>query len=846
MDIPTGLTFEEVQERIDKGLHNTYEQKVSRTYKEIFKTNVFNWFNLILFSLGGILLALDHALEALTATGVVFFNVLVGTIQEIRAKRRLDRIALLSRPNATVYRNSQEIAVPPEGIVMDDVVLLRVGDQALVDGVVLTSDSLEMDESLLTGESSPRRKKRGDTIYSGSYCVAGSGCFRVNAVGDETYANRLTSEAKKFDNKVTPLQQQTGKIVSLLVAIAAIYSIIIVLSAIIFRIPLIHTTQMVVVVLDIIPVALFLLIVIAYSLGALRMAGSGALMQRSNAVESMSHVDTVCMDKTGTITTNNLVLDTVIPLSKEDPGRYLADFAALTGSKNRTIKAILEKHTNGKGELIDEIPFTSQRKYSAIRYDNGEEKLVLFLGAYDVLQKHCRWNSDVSKKVMELAAQGLRVMLLAKGQDNDLYKNEKDVVPPLTPLALIAIRDEIRPDCAQTIQTFIDNNMDIKIISGDDPVTVDALFSLAGIPGTRKIISGDELDAIGAEEFPSTVAETNIFGRMRPEHKERIIDGLKSQGRYVAMVGDGVNDVRSLKTANVGVALQSGSGAARGVADMILLDDRFSALPAALIEGRRITTGMRSILRLYLARNFVLAFIIAFTLFVFQTVPMLPTNNAYYAFVSLSIPAFLMTVWAKPRKTEGDILPIVLRFAVPAALSIAVFACIVYSLYYLGVVSGVISITFTAEQLENAWFLEYAGSTEPTALYLTAELAARNALVFFCTLAGITLVLLAAPFNRWFSVDGSVHGDWKPVVLVFLLYLVFAVIFRIDAAMYVAGITPLRYIDFFFITGMVSLWFLSARSLLRAGRFRWLSEAIISQLSKRNHFSGKTVMESDQ
>ncbi|MDI3482851.1 MAG: cation-transporting P-type ATPase, partial [Candidatus Methanomethylophilaceae archaeon] len=283
MDIPTGLTFEEVQERIDKGLHNTYEQKVSRTYKEIFKTNVFNWFNLILFSLGGILLALDHALEALTATGVVFFNVLVGTIQEIRAKRRLDRIALLSRPNATVYRNSQEIAVPPEGIVMDDVVLLRVGDQALVDGVVLTSDSLEMDESLLTGESSPRRKKRGDTIYSGSYCVAGSGCFRVNAVGDETYANRLTSEAKKFDNKVTPLQQQTGKIVSLLVAIAAIYSIIIVLSAIIFRIPLIHTTQMVVVVLDIIPVALFLLIVIAYSLGALRMAGSGALMQRSNA-----------------------------------------------------------------------------------------------------------------------------------------------------------------------------------------------------------------------------------------------------------------------------------------------------------------------------------------------------------------------------------------------------------------------------------------------------------------------------------------------------------------------------------------------------------------------------------
>ncbi len=841
-NIPAGLTAEEVQERTDKGLRNSYEVKVSRTYKEIVKTNFFNLFNLILFSLGGILFTLGNELEALAATSIIFFNVIVGTTQEVRAKRRLDKIALLHRPEATVYRNGQQMTVLPDGIVMDDIVILSVGDQALVDGAVLTSQSLEMDESLITGESSPRRKKRGDTVYSGSYCVAGSGCFRVNAVADDTYVNRLLSEAKKFDRKSTPLQYQTSRVMSLLIGIAVIYSTLILIAAIVMGINPLMTTQMIVITLDIIPIALFLLIIIAYGLGAVRMAGSGALMQRANAVESMSHVDTVCMDKTGTITTNNLILEEVRPLSDEDPSAALANFAALTGSKNRTIRSISQKIPAGRGWLIEEIPFTSGRKYSAIRYRDGEESRVLFFGAYDALRKHCDWKVDISDQVTELAEQGLRVMILTGAPDTELWEGDNEVVPRLKPLALISVRDEIRADCAETIQAFLDNNMDIKVISGDDPVTVDALFSLAGIPGTRKKISGEELDNLDPSELARVAAETNIFGRMRPDHKERIVESLKAQGRYVAMIGDGVNDVRSLKAANVGVALQSGSGAARGVADMVLLDDKFSALPNALLEGRRITTGMRSILRIYLARNFVVAFIILFTLIFFQTLPVLPQNNAFYALVSLSIPAFLMTVWAKPREHKGDILPIVLRFAIPASITIAIFACIVYSIYYLGVVGSIIHITFTPEQLAGSWNLEYRGSSPPTVLEQTAELAARMALTYFVTLAGITLVLLVAPLNKWFSVDGSIHKDIRPFILVILLYAIVGSVFMVDEIMYLANLTPLRFIDMFFITGMVSLWFLFTRKVLREDIFSRFTGAVILRLDKNSPFIHERFM----
>ncbi len=831
--IPAGLTAEEVQERTDKGLRNTYEMKVSRTYKEIIKTNFFNLFNLILFSLGGILLSLGNELEALAATGIIFFNVIVGTFQEVRAKRRLDKIALLHRPEATVFRNGQQMTVAPDGIVMDDVVILKVGEQALVDGAVLTSQGLEMDESLLTGESSPRRKKRGDTVFSGSYCVAGSGCFRVNAVSEDTYVNRLLSEAKRFDRKSTPLQFQVGRVMSLLIAIAVIYSTLILIASIVFRIGLGDTTRMIVITLDIIPIALFLLIIIAYGLGAVRMAGSGALMQRANAVESMSHVNTVCMDKTGTITTNDLVLEELLPLGEEDPSNAIANFAALTGSKNRTIRALQEKLPGGKGWLIEEIPFTSSRKYSAVRYREGDHSQVLFFGAYDALKKHCRWKEDIADKVTELAEQGLRVMLLTKAEDQDIWDGDNELIPELTPLALVSVRDEIRPDCAETIQAFLDNNMDIKVISGDDPVTVDALFSLAGIPGTRRKISGDELDQLDPADLNKVTAETNIFGRMRPEHKERIVESLKEQGRYVAMIGDGVNDVRSLKAANVGVALQSGSGAARGVADMVLLDDRFSALPEALLEGRRITTGMRSILRIYLARNFVVAFMILFTLIFFQSMPMLPQNNAFYALVSLSIPAFLMTIWAKPREQKGDVLPKVMRFAIPSAITISLFACIVYSVYYLGVMAGIMHLTFTPEQLESSWII---GSDSASELMMTAELAARMALTYFATLAGITLILMVAPLHKWFSVDGSVHGDIRPFILVILLYGLFFGALLVDQVMYLGDLVPLRFLDMFFITGMVSLWFLFTRKVLREDMFSRFTEAVVYRLDKNSPF----------
>ena len=810
-----GLSTAEVEERRRQGLVNDSDVRTSRTYTDILVKNAFTPFNIILFVIGALLLIMGNLVSALSATGIIIVNILISTIQEMRAKRRLDKIELLIRPKVTVIRDGVEVVIDQNDVVKDDLIVLRAGDQAMVDGVLEECRSLEMDESLLTGESSTVRKEVGQTIYSGSICVIGEGYYTVTAFGDDSYASRMLSSAKKFTSKHTPLQMETGTVTKILMALAFILMGISVIIEIIGRGSFSETLEVFVLCLDIVPVALFLLITLTYMIAAVRMSGSGVLLQRANSVESISHVDTVCMDKTGTITTNKLVFEQSFPFIEPIDAEHIASvFATTTGSRNRTVETLVSQYGESDAELVEEIQFSSSRKFSAVRVDDSGHRYCVYSGAWNVLRPHVSDPMSIDHIIKQESSKGLRTLIICRASDQSLYRGDEPVIPDLQPVSVISIRDEVRPDCRDTIEVFLQNDMDLKVISGDDPVTVDALFSIADIPGERKIISGPELEAMSSEERERAILETNIFGRMKPENKEEVIETLKRKGRYVAMIGDGVNDVKSLKSAQVGVALETGSGAARGVADMVLVGDNFSALPKALVEGRKTVTGMRDILKLYLTRNFALAIMMVVIYLFVGSLPMIPIQNTFYAFVSVTIAAFFMTFISKPETNKELILPDVLKFCIPSAIIISAFGFLAYGVTWHLVGSGTLVIDWdymsqfvSADILSkyNDDIIEYMGWAGSSA----EEICARSAMVFTVSIAGILQLFLICPRFKFLSVDGRTNKSIVPTLIVlFLLFLIFAM-YRflpvISVLLVKLVIFPQAY--FLFLILLIAIWF---------------------------------------
>lgn len=845
MDI-RGLSSDEVLERVAKGEVNSTEVAISRSYKDIVIKNVCTIFNLILFILGSILLLLEKPASAIAATGIITLNIVVATIQEIGAKRRLDKIALLMRPKVTVVRDFQEIIIDQAEIVKDDIIVLNPGDQALVDGKLLEEQYLEMDESLLTGESHTVRKHVGSMIYSGSYCTTGKGHYKVTAFGTEAFASKILADAKKYKNKMSPLQIEISAVTMLLMTVAFLFFTILVVLSILkyqdFDDILKSIVLNAVIVSDIVPIALFLLIVISYMVAMVRMADTGVLLQRSNSVESMSHVDTICMDKTGTITTNRLIfkdMNAFVDLNEAE--EVIRFFISCTGSTNNTVNALLNHFGKIKAEAKDEIRFSSGRKYSAISAEFHGTDISIYMGAATVLKNYL--DTDVSECVESYSRQGLRTVVIATSNNPELYENGDCKIHELKTIAVIAIEDEVRQDCRQTLQVFIDNGMDFKVISGDDPVTVDALFTIAKIPGKRNLLSGDQLDKLSGEDRKKTILETNIFGRMNPNHKEEIIETLKGEGKYIAMVGDGVNDVKALKMANVGVALQSGSGAAIGVADMVLVNDNFKALPKAFVEGKRTVSGMRDILKIYLSRNFLIAFVTFFVLFIFASTfkngatPFLPTQASFYALVSVSIVSFLMTIWAKPDENNDAVLPEVLEYAIPTAVIAGIFALVVYVLFYTMTIHGMLDIKYTDYELALMGWPSFNGPSEMHEYYKAnsfeileryAEINARNSMLMFCIFQGITQILMVTPYWKALSINKKTHHDIKPTILVFMLCafvcVTYYVVPKYDWLFKFIPVRDFSYQYDVLIIGFVILWFFINLYVMRSGRLDWIAD----------------------
>ncbi len=808
----TGLTQADVQQRRAAGQGNDASVQTGRTYWQILTQNTFTFINTIFFVIGAFMIFLGLWSDAIISVGIVLMNVVIGIWQEFRAKAKLDQIALLTRPKATVIREGQEGVIDPSEIVIGDLIVADAGDQIVVDGVVVGKGSAEVDESLLTGESDLVPKHQGDELLSGSFCVTGKLLYEAQRVGVESYAHKLTAQARQFSLNKTPLQRDTDFVIRLLALVAAFLGLLFGASFILRDVSAEENVRTAAVIVGLVPNGLFFMIVTAYAMGALRMSGRGALIQQSNSIESMSNVDVLCLDKTGTLTANRINLRTLHPLNAIDEARLrqlLGTFAASASTGNRTSQAVAEAVPGEALRVVDEVAFSSARKWSALALDAEPVRGVYALGAPEMLAPYLDPVADDGAVLAaQFADEGLRVLLFA-GSEGTLKLHDSLGQPGLPqgmrPLAILTFQDELRPETKETLAQFAAAGIRVKVISGDNPHTVAALARQAGLEGDLQVLSGTKLDAIDDAQLAGVVENVSVFGRIRPDQKERLVEALRSRGYYVAMIGDGVNDVMSLKKAQIGIAMQSGSQATRGVADIVLMGDSFAALPAAFIEGQRILSGMQDIVRLFLTRVFYVALLIFGTAVVADAsfFPFVPVHGGLLTLLTVGIPTFFLAVWARPSVQRERLVSSMVHFVLPASITMALLGLVVYVFYLL--------------QLPP---LPERVPTENLSQWLEGQLLVpRTALLTTLMFAGLLLIPFVEPPTKFWVAGDQFSGDWRPTVLAVLMLIVYLVILLVDPLRNFFQIARLPLTDYLLIAASVVVWAVLLRWIWRANVF---------------------------
>ncbi|RSM70117.1 haloacid dehalogenase [Actinoplanes sp. ATCC 53533] len=788
MSVPAaGLTSAEVAAARARGEVNRVAAAGSRGHLSILRANLFTLFNNFLFAIGLTLLSLGRTKDALVSVGLGLLNSLIGTVQEIRAKQKLDRLRLLDRAPCTVIRDGLEQQVPPEDLVRGDLIRITAGDQVVVDGPVAGDGRLEVDESLLTGEAEPVIKQSGDRLLSGSLCLSGTGFHIAEAVGARSNVGTLTTTARARTVERTPLQRRIDFIVRLIMLTVALMSAAILAQAALKGLSLVRVVQTAAVLSGLVPYGLFFLITISYAVGAATIARRGALIQRINAVESLCNVDVLCTDKTGTLTTGALRLEHIEILGGADPAEVRRLLGAMvrssTPSRNATIVALAGALPGTRLRVEEEVPFSPERRWSAVRGAGpaGEPPGCYVLGAIESLRAALPADAAASggrlhAEAATLAGQGLRVLLFAVASDPEADLRAADGeprLPALRPLALVALVEEIRSGVAETLGELRSRGVAVKIISGDDPRTVAALARRIGIEGPEAR-TGADLEAMTPEAFGEAVAHGVVFGRVTPRLKERMLAALRGQGRYTAMIGNGVNDIPSLKTANVGIAMGSGNSVARDVADVILLDDAFEAIAPAQREGRRIISGITTSMYLYLARVSTSILVIIGVAILGLGFPYEPAQVALVLF-TVGLPTMVLTAWAPPTAPEPGMIGSLARFVVPAALVTSIFGVAVYAgLYQL--VRAVLPSTQVPVGL-LARFEQFGLVRSDTAFTdQAATIVAQTGLSVFTSVSAFALILFLVPPWRMFAGWTTVQPDKRPAALVAVLMAIFVVI----------------------------------------------------------------------
>jgi cation-transporting ATPase E len=679
-----GLSGAEVADRRARGLANVTAERPTRTIGQIVRANILTRFNALLGAMFVVILIVGPLQDA-SFGFILIFNSGIGIVQEVRAKRVLERVAVVTAPSARVRRDGDARVLPAEELVVDDLIELAPGEGLLVDGVVLGSDGLEIDESLLTGESDPVRKSLGDRVFSGSFVVAGSGLMRATDVGAEAYGARLAAEARRFTLVRSELRDGINRLLRIITWVLVPVAVLLAWSQFRSNRVLADAARgSVAGTVTMVPEGLVLLTSIAFALGAVRLARSKVVVRELPALEGLARVDVLCIDKTGTLTTGALSLDAVLPVggaSSAEAHAVLAALAAADPNPNPTMLAL-------RTALADEpapawspaarLAFSSARKYSGVDFGpNG----VWLLGAPEMLLADdagvSTSSADLHDAMRQAVEAGRRVLVLARAErlpGEGADSGRRDAV------ALVVLRDVLRPDAASTLEFLAAQGVSVKVISGDNPRTVAALATQLGLKLKGEPVDARTLPEVDAPELRVALENADVFGRVAPHQKQAIVVALQAGGHTVAMTGDGVNDVLALKSADLGIAMGSGTQAARGVSQLVLLDDAFSAVPKVVGEGRRVIANVERVANLFLTKT-VYATVLALTVGVLSLpFPFLPRHLTLVSAVTIGIPGFFLALAPNARRARKGFMGRVLRFAIPAGVVAAAATFAAYSL----------------------------------------------------------------------------------------------------------------------------------------------------------------------
>ncbi|NMN94913.1 cation-translocating P-type ATPase [Antrihabitans stalactiti] len=734
-----GLTAAEVAQRRADGLTNDVPDRASRSVKDIVRANVLTRINAILGVLFILVVVTGSIVDGMFGL-LIIANSSVGIIQEIRAKRTLDRLAIVSQAKPVVRRDGKAEAVAPKEVVLDDIIELGPGDQIVVDGTVVETASLEIDESLLTGEADSVPKGLDAEVLSGSYVVAGSGAYRAKKVGADAYAAKLAEEASKFTLVHSELQTGINKILKFITYLMIPAGLLIIYNQMFSS----HqawrpaVNGMVAALVPMVPEGLVLMTSIAFAVGVVRLGQRQCLVQELPAIEGLARVDVVCADKTGTLTENGMRLSELRRAGADAAEeaqlqQVLAAMAADDPRPNASVQALGEAFSESPGWTQSAVaPFSSAKKWSGLSY--GEHGNWL-LGAPDVLLDP---STDIAREAEELGSAGLRVLLLGS---SDRAVDSDDAPGIVTPQALVVLEQKVRSDARETLDFFASQDVAVKVISGDNAVSVGAVAGSLGLPGGDSPIDARRLPT-DKTQLAQTLEESTTFGRVRPDQKREMVGALQSRGHTVAMTGDGVNDVLALKDADIGVSMGSGSPATRAVAQIVLLDNKFATLPYVVGEGRRVIGNIERVSNLFLTKtvySVLLAFLVGLSgvgsqIFDFDPLPypFLPRHVTIAAWFTIGIPAFILSLAPNNERARTGFVPRVMKLAVPS-----------------GVVIGV--ATFTA------YLIAYAG---PDASEKQIVQAGTTALITLIMIAVWVLAIVARPYTWWkiLLIAGSVVG----------------------------------------------------------------------------------------
>lgn len=692
-DHQTGLTAQQVQEHRMHGWTNQPVDPPSKTTKEIIQENVFTYFNLIFLVLA-VLLCLVGSFRDLTFLPVIVLNTLIGIIQETRAKKVLDNLTMLNAPHAMVIRDGKKRQINAEDLVIDDIVIFEAGNQVCADAEVCAGE-VQVNESLLTGESDEITKRKGDQLMSGSFIVSGQCHARLDKVGADSYISRLTLEAKAMQNtEQSEMIRSLDKLVKWVgVAIIPI-GIILFIQAFVFQGEGFRSsvTSMIAAVIGMIPEGLYLLASVALAVSSIRLAQKKVLLHDMKCIETLARVNVLCVDKTGTITENTMEVQDVIPTKEYEEGELrplselLGDFTAAQSSDNITMEAMKRyfKIASGK-KAVAKTGFSSASKYSSVTF----EEASYVLGAPEFVLKEQYENYE--EAISAHASKGARVLVFGTAKEEPDGKPLKEAV---TPLAYVLLANPIRQEAKETFTYFAEQGVEVKVISGDNPLTVSEVAKEAGIAGAERYVDASTLHT--EEEMRAAVLNNAVFGRVTPNQKRKFVQILKEEGKTVAMTGDGVNDVLALKDADCSIAMASGSDAAAQASQLVLLESDFSCMPEVVLEGRRVVNNIQRSASLFLVKN-IFSFLLSLVSFVFMfTYPLEPSQISLISMFTIGVPAFFLALEPNKNIIKGHFLTNVFLKALPAALTdvLAVGALVIFGRTF-GVSSADISTAAT-------------------------------------------------------------------------------------------------------------------------------------------------------